>query len=180
MNLGEKIKYYRKEAGMTQAELAETLQVSFQAVSSWERGQYMPDMEKLLQIAAVLHVSVAYLVDDSENSFGSWELHDSMFSEEHMYNFIEKAAAVRSLSQTERVLPLVRKLHDGQTRKRKEQVPYIYHPLMIACHALALKMDDDNIIAAALLHDVCEECGVQNGRTAGEQRSTGGHCTADL
>ena len=31
---------------------------------------------------------------------------------------------------------------------------------MIACHALALGLDDDNIVSAALLHDVCEDCGV--------------------
>lgn len=157
MNLGEKIKYYRKEAGMTQAELAEVLKVSFQAVSSWERGQYMPDMEKILQIAAVLHVSVSFLVDDSENSFGSWELHDSMFSEEHMYDFVKSAAVARNLPQTAEVLPLAKKFHEGQTRRREEQVPYIYHPLMIACQALALKLDEDDIIAVALLHDVCEE-----------------------
>lgn len=161
MNLGEKIKYYRKKVDMTQAELAEILQVSFQAVSSWERGQYMPDMEKLLQIATVLHVSVASLVEDLENSFGGWELHDSMFSEKHMYEYIQAAATERNLSQTAVVLPLAERLHQGQTCKVKEQVPYIYHPLMMACQALALKLNEDDIIATALLHDVCEECAVK-------------------
>ena len=31
---------------------------------------------------------------------------------------------------------------------------------MIACHALSLGLDDDNMISTALLHDVCEDCGV--------------------
>ena len=35
----------RKEAGMTQAEVAESLQVSFQAVSKWENGT-LPNVEK--------------------------------------------------------------------------------------------------------------------------------------
>lgn len=45
-------------------------------------------------------------------------------------------------------------------RKGKDNIPYIYHPLLIACHALSLGLDDDNIISTALLHDVCEDCGV--------------------
>ena len=31
---------------------------------------------------------------------------------------------------------------------------------MVSCHALGLGLDDDNLISAALLHDVCEDCGV--------------------
>lgn len=159
MNLGEKIKYYRKEAGMTQAELAEALQVSFQAVSSWERGQYMPDMEKLSQIARILHVPISFLVDGSEKSFSKWKVQDGIFYEEHMYTFVRTAASAKKLSQTEIVLPLARKLHEEQVRKGKTKIPYMYHPLMIACHALALKLEEDDIIATALLYGICEECG---------------------
>ena len=65
------------------------------------------------------------------------------------------------MHQTLSVLPYVRELHKNQVRKGKDKVPYIYHPLLIACHALALGLDDDNIVSAALLHDVCEDCGIE-------------------
>ncbi len=38
-------------------------------------------------------------------------------------------------------------------------VPYIYHPLNLACHALSMDIVEDEIIAACMLHDVIEDCG---------------------
>ena len=89
-----------------------------------------------------------------------WELRDRMFSKENMYNFVMRAASDRKFDQTLKALPAMRKFHEGQTRKGKEHVPYIYHPLTAACHALALGIEEDDILAAVLLHDVCEDCGV--------------------
>ena len=43
MSIGSQIAKRGKELGMTQQELAESLDVSFQAVSSWERDEYLPD-----------------------------------------------------------------------------------------------------------------------------------------
>lgn len=40
------------------------------------------------------------------------------------------------------------------------RVPYIIHPLMMACHAHALGIRDDAVLAVIMLHDVCEDCGV--------------------
>lgn len=55
-------------------------------------------------------------------------------------------------------LSFARDKHAGQTRKGGQ--PYIVHPLTIAAHAMALQLDDERIMCAALLHDVCEDCGV--------------------
>ena len=48
----------RKKMGMTQSELSEKLSVSPQAVSNWERGEAVPDVSVLLDLAGVLHCSV--------------------------------------------------------------------------------------------------------------------------
>lgn len=85
---------------------------------------------------------------------------DRIFSEEDMYCFVEKAAKENHFFQTERALPLMKKYHSGQYRDGKERIPYIHHPLMMACHALALHMEQDDLLAVILLHDVCEDCGV--------------------
>ncbi len=45
----------RKELGMTQAEAAQILNVSFQAVSKWENGT-LPNVEMLVELAALLNV----------------------------------------------------------------------------------------------------------------------------
>lgn len=90
-----------------------------------------------------------------------WELRERFFSEEHMYRFVHSAAVARNMEQTLRVLPLMRQYHAGQTRKGiTGRVPYIVHPLTMACHCFALGLADDEIIPTMLLHDVIEDCGV--------------------
>lgn len=59
--LGENIKALRKRRGLTQREFADALNVSFQAVSNWERGVTPPDLENLLRIAADCGVSIGSL-----------------------------------------------------------------------------------------------------------------------
>jgi transcriptional regulator with XRE-family HTH domain len=61
--IGRKICDLRKQMDMTQVELADKLNVSYQAVSSWERGLTMPDIAKLPEISQVLQVSVDELLD---------------------------------------------------------------------------------------------------------------------
>jgi len=90
-------------------------------------------------------------------------LSDRLFDEKRMYNYVETYAAAKNMPQTSKALPFARAAHSGQVRKGKDSVPYIYHPLLIACHALALGMDDDDMISTALLHDVCEDCWVAAG-----------------
>ena len=52
----------RREAGMTQLELAEVLNYSDKAVSKWERGESIPDVGTLKAIADHFSVSVDYLL----------------------------------------------------------------------------------------------------------------------
>ena len=76
-----------------------------------------------------------------------------------MYAYIEKYARHRGMEQTLKALTYAKIQHEGQFRKGPSKIPYIYHPLMVACHGMALGFDEDNIVATALLHDVCEDCG---------------------
>ncbi len=50
----EKLYKLRKKAGLTQAELAEKLNVSRQAVSKWETGSVLPETKKMNAIAVFL------------------------------------------------------------------------------------------------------------------------------
>lgn len=66
MTLADKLKEARKNAGFTQIELAEKLCVSRQAVTKWENGKGIPDVDNLRMIAKVLNVSIDFLLDDDE------------------------------------------------------------------------------------------------------------------
>lgn len=63
--IGEKIAQFRRKKNMTQMELAEEMSVSFQAVSSWERGSTMPDISRLPQLCDTLGISIDQLLDNS-------------------------------------------------------------------------------------------------------------------
>lgn len=53
------------------------------------------------------------------------------------------------------------KSHKGQFRKpRRDKVPYIVHPVEMTLHALSLGIENDDMLAAILLHDVVEDCDV--------------------
>jgi len=62
--LGKNIGAYRKRQGLTQATLAEKLNYSDKAVSKWERGESIPDVLTLMQLAEVFGVTVDDLLRD--------------------------------------------------------------------------------------------------------------------
>lgn len=62
--LGANIASYRKKNGLTQAALAEKLNYSDKAVSKWERGESVPDLLTVTQLAELFGVSVDDLIRD--------------------------------------------------------------------------------------------------------------------
>ena len=66
LSIGENIRKYRRNADLTQEQLAEKLGVSFQAISRWENGTTYPDMEFLPSIAQFFGISVDSLLGCSE------------------------------------------------------------------------------------------------------------------
>ena len=63
MFIGKNILRYRKEKGLTQAELGKLLGVSYQAVSKWELDKTMPDSFLLPRLADVFGCSIDDLFD---------------------------------------------------------------------------------------------------------------------
>ena len=62
MELGQRLKNYRNNAGMNQEELADTLYVSRQTISSWENDKSYPDIHSLLMMSNLFGVSLDDLV----------------------------------------------------------------------------------------------------------------------
>jgi len=70
MTLGQRIQKGRKEAGLSQEELAEQLGVSRQAVSRWENDNGYPEMEKIIRLSQIYQVSLDYLVGNEQEKPG--------------------------------------------------------------------------------------------------------------
>ena len=66
--VGEQILALRKSKNLTQQELGERLNISFQAISKWERGEALPDTSLLPDLAQVLETTVDNLLMDGLRS----------------------------------------------------------------------------------------------------------------
>ena len=163
-SLGKRLKAARQAVKLTQAEVSEKLYVSAQAVSLWEQDENYPDISKLPELSRLYKVSIDWLVSGEAPDELLLEitkhLSDRLFDETKMYTYIKGFATARKLYQTVRVLPYVREKHAGQVRKGEDKVPYVYHPLLMACHAISLGLCEDDLLSATLLHDVSEDCNI--------------------
>ena len=64
MSLADKLVYLRKQKGLTQVELADTLNVSRQAISRWEVGVAIPSTDNLRILGDLYEVPIDYLLND--------------------------------------------------------------------------------------------------------------------
>ena len=104
IQIGKRISEFRKAKNMTQFELADKLFISFQAVSNWERGNSMPDISKLPELAEILGVTIDDILGKSNTV-----LHDVVFSQtpiikEYSDTDISEATQLLKPSQIEDIL----------------------------------------------------------------------------
>ncbi len=68
MELNEKLAILRKNAGYTQDDLAEMLEVTRQSVSRWENGAAIPETEKLIKLSRIYGCTLDHLINDTPPS----------------------------------------------------------------------------------------------------------------
>ena len=68
MTFAEKLKSIRKQAGMSQEQLAEKLSVSRQAVTKWETDAGIPDIENIMVISALFDISIDELLSNARGA----------------------------------------------------------------------------------------------------------------
>ena len=66
MDIGKKIKIFRKANGFTQSELAEKINVSFQQVQKYENGKSRIFVDKLCAIAEALDIDMCKFFEERE------------------------------------------------------------------------------------------------------------------
>ena len=79
---------------------------------------------------------------------------------EEIFLFLKGYAIAKEMRNTLVALSVATQLHQNQ--KRKGGAPYIIHPLEVASCLINLNIDDDIIVASSILHDVVEDCNIEN------------------
>ena len=102
-DLGNNIRNFRKNKGLTQEELADLLNITPQAVSRWESTAGMPDVSMLIPLAQTLGVSTDALLgydmirEDSEVTSRIREKYLSVMQEQKLItqilNFTQRMTA---------------------------------------------------------------------------------------
>lgn len=67
MPIRNTVREQRKKQGLTQAELADKVQVSRQTIISMEKGSYVPSLELALDLAAVFDLKIEDLFEKRKN-----------------------------------------------------------------------------------------------------------------
>lgn len=108
LQLYGKIQARRKALGLSQEELAQRMGVSRQSVTKWETGLSAPDLDRLVELADTLGVSLDYLLrDQAELIETSSETEESVTAESSAEERGEKVAASSApLSATARHIAL--------------------------------------------------------------------------
>lgn len=78
MEINEAIRFLRMEAGLTQAELAQKLNVGQSTVCQWESGKCSPNAEALIMLSSFYNISADFLLGISDNKDGDAKLDDEV------------------------------------------------------------------------------------------------------
>lgn len=66
MNISERLQELRKKEGYSQEQVAEMLGLSRQAISKWESGQGKPEIDNIIKLTEIYHVSADYILLGTE------------------------------------------------------------------------------------------------------------------
>ncbi len=101
-NVGRAISEQRKIKGMTQKQLADLLNVSYQAVSRWEQGASLPSVDMIYDIAQALDTTVDFLLNGISEKRKTISYSDTGLDAKMLY--MVKGMLSRLVTQDDRLL----------------------------------------------------------------------------
>ncbi len=90
--LGRRIKSQRTKKQLTQSQLANSLYISAQAVSKWERGENAPDISLLPKLATLLDRSIEWIISGEEQVLSTF---NATVLSSSMRNFLDKTSTMQ-------------------------------------------------------------------------------------
>lgn len=104
MELGNHIKHYRNEKGLSQEELAERVYVTRQTISNWENNKNYPDINSIVLLSEVFEISIDNLIKGDLE-----EMKKEINSEEvKKLNFYSLMMAILMIAAIISLVPLIK------------------------------------------------------------------------
>ena len=130
-NIGMRISELRKAKNMTQMELADHMNISFQAVSNWERGNSMPDISKLPELAELFGVSIDEILGKQSNLINN-AVNDNL--ESYLENnsvTVEELSEAAPILTAKQVDAAIKDIHISSIEEIEEILPFISQDLIV-------------------------------------------------
>ena len=139
MQFNEKLKMLRKEKGFTQESLADKLNVSRQAITKWESGDGIPDIDNLKQISILFNTTIDELVKEDkdinlENKKNYSEIYELEIDHTKHFDInIDKINELKIMSNNEEKVKIEILSNDEENLKESFKVKFddIYNKLDI-------------------------------------------------
>ncbi len=151
MKIGEVIRKYRKEEGLTQEEMANRLGVTTPAVNKWENGNSNPDIELLAPIARLLHISLDTLLSFHEELTTAeiteiiWELNQLLDTDGFEKAYARAAEIVKAYPNCNMLIWQVAVMLDARRLTGACDIPEKYDEQINEWYERALKDEDEEI-----------------------------------
>lgn len=132
MNIGAKIRLNRENLGLTQKELAAKVFKGESTVRMWELGQSEPDLQTIILLSKIFHITVNDLIEDDEKA-------------------IKQIGGYDLLSGETNLIPLVGQVVAGKPIESPEYLEgYVYVAYKNPDEYFALKVKGDSMINAGI------------------------------
>lgn len=136
MTFGEKLKKLRLSKGMTQKDLADKLNVTFQTISKWENNTNEPDFTTLKEISKLFSVSIEYLFSDEDEEIKEIVKEEKDTSDKKENTPIERKIIAKCGY-------CKRDIYQGEcTHQIEEQTSYGKKEILTICHSCFQKEEE--------------------------------------
>ncbi|NCB52437.1 MAG: XRE family transcriptional regulator [Clostridia bacterium] len=148
-----RIKELRIENRISQAKLSKKLKIAQNTLSYWENGKYEPDIESINKIAEIFHVSVDYLLGNTENPMTPNEKPRYFTSDEEKIIDLFQSASEKAQKAAVIVLEL------GQTKRAMQKHDSECAAELAADHSAPVRVPVIGRSAAGIPIEMIEDSG---------------------
>lgn len=132
MEIGKSLQHYRMTNGMTQEQLAQILNVSRQTISKWENDRSFPDIENLIWLCDLYHISLDELVGRKQIVYETKSIRRKNKRKDLMSLFPKYTAIITALAVA--ILVLISGL--GYYQQHREEAEIKEHGLVLRVYSV--------------------------------------------
>jgi len=111
LHVGKRVRFKRKMMGLTQSDLGEKVQLTFQQIQKYEKGENRISASKLYQIAQVLNTNVSFFFEGYSEAQPSEE---ATIDDKQAVDLVQSFKAIKNPKLKKRIMMLIDSVSDEE------------------------------------------------------------------